>query len=282
MTAPPARRTGLVLALVGATSAVLVVGGTAVALLTRNSLDPQASTPSVSSSPATIGSSPTPSETPSGAGSSAAPAAVKPVTSAAQGAVVFHDEFNNQESGWSRRALPSGTKFGYAGGKYVVVAKGTLHHYAYAPYNDPVAQISVTADYVTSAAKAGGSGVGVSCDQGTGKAALLYEFMVYPGRQWFIEEVRGSIGSNPPTTVLKQGRATVKPGKISVTGACTTSVDGTRTVVTLFVNGAKVGQATSTVKPPPDGWLAGVDVASQGTKPQTVAVESVTVRDTNG
>jgi len=67
-----------------------------------------------------------------------------------------------------------------------------------------------------------------------------------------------------------------------VTGACTTSDDGGRTVVTLFVNGAKVGQATSTVKPPSDGWLAGVDVASQGSTAQTVAVETVTVRDTNG
>jgi hypothetical protein len=116
---------------------------------------------------------------------------VKPVTSASQGTVVFRDEFTNQSSGWSKRALPSGTTFGYVGGRYVVVAKGTLHHYAYAPYGDPVAQISVTADYVTSAAKAGGSGVGVSCDQGSGKAALLYEFMVYPGRQWFSKRYAG-------------------------------------------------------------------------------------------
>lgn len=280
--AAPVRRTGLILALVGTASAVLVVGGVAAAFLTRSSANPQASTSSAASSPATVGSSATPSETPSGTASTPAPTAVKPVTSASQGTVVFRDDFTDQTTGWSKRALPSGTTFGYVGGRYVVVAKGTLHHYAYAPFDQPVPQISVTADYVTSAARAGGSGVGVSCDQGSGKAALLYEFMVYPGRQWFIEEVRGSIGTNPPTTVLKQGRATVKHGKISVTGACTTSDDGARTVVTLFVNGAKVGQATSTVKPPSDGWLAGVDVASQGATAQTVAVETVTVRDTNG
>ena len=205
-----------------------------------------------------------------------------PVTAPAQGTVVYSDDFTDTGSGWGTLSLPSGTRFAYGSGRYVVVAKGDLHHYSYAPYGDPVAQISVTADYVTTTGTAGRSGVGVSCDQGKGKAALLYEFMVYPGKEWFIEEVRGSIGSDPPTTVLKHGHTSVKHGKISVTGACTTSANGSSTVATLFINGAKVGQVTSKRKPPADGWLAGIDVASLGTKPQTVAIETVTVRDTNG
>lgn len=276
--ASPARRTGLVLALVGAAAGVLVVGGVAAVVATRSSSTPTAT--ASTSAPPTSGSSPS-SPAPSSSSSSPATTGVKPVASARQGSVVYSDTFDNPASGWGKLALPSGTKFGYVDGQYVVVAKGNLHHYSYAPYSDPVPQISVTADYVTVAARAGGSGVGVSCDQGEGKATVLYEFMVYPGKQWFIEEVRGAISADPPTSVLAHGPAAVKPGKISVTGVCTTSADGRTTVATLFVNGRKLGQGRSTVKPPADGWFAGIDVASVGGKAQTVAVETLTVRDTN-
>jgi hypothetical protein len=266
---------------VAGVTALLVLGGTAAVLVTR-SMDAPSSRGSASAlASASTSSSQSPSSS-SSAAPSPQPTGVRPVTSATQGTVVYSDDFTDSASGWGTLSLPSGTRFAYSGGRYVVVAKGSLHHYSYAPYQDPVSQISVTAAYVVDAAKAGRSGVGVSCDQGEGKKALLYEFLVFPGGQWFIEEVRGAISTDPPTKILKQGPAGVKAGRISVTGVCTTSADGARTALALFINGRVVGRATSVLKVPGDGWLAGIDVASVAGKAQTVAIELVTVRDTNG
>lgn len=267
---------------------LLVLGGlalVALAVVAVGLLRGGGSTPATASLPTTT----TPPAAVPGAGDPTAPSAsASPtgghrgtaVTSATQGTVVFSDDFSSAGSGWPTRTLPSGTTFAYQHGRYVVVAKGALHHYAYAPYQDPVVHMSVTAHYVLDPSASGQSGVGVTCDQGSGAQALLYEFVVFPGHRWFIEQVRGSIATGSTPRVLAQGTTSAPRGRLTVTGTCVTRPDGKATALTLFVNGHKVRSVTSTRPAPADGWLGGLVVASTAGAPQRVAVDSVVLRDT--
>jgi hypothetical protein len=273
---PRPRRTGLVLGLVAGGLALVLVAVAAVAALR--------STGSSSPSAAASSSAPTdPTTTPTGTSSPASATPGPAVTSATQGVVAFSDSFASAGSGWTTESLPSGTKFSYAAGGYRVVAKGDLHHFAYAPFDQPIPRVAITAEFDTDARAAGQVGVGVSCDRRVGAESLRYEFLVFPGASWFIEEGQGSLGSGPANNLLKTGRTSVKPGAhVAVTGSCATAADGRSTELTLFVDGTRVAGLTSTTPVPASttGWVSDLVVGSLGTAARQVTATSFVVRDT--
>jgi len=238
-----------------------------------------------SASSVTSGRTATATSAPSRTGSPSSGATAGPVpqvTSSTQGTIVYSDDFTSAGSGWTTRKLPSGTTFSYGEGGYVVLAKGDLHHYAFSPFDNLLPQISVSGTFRTDASRPGDSGVGVTCDARAGVNSLFYEFLVVPGGRWFVEEGHGSIGSGSESTILEKGVAPVDAGATTtVTGACATSPDGSSTVLTLFVDGAKLAQVTSTTAFPTSvaGWSSDLVVFSAGTKPTTVVVTDFVLRD---
>jgi hypothetical protein len=211
---------------------------------------------------------------------SATPSPAGPLQ-ATSGAVVFSDDFHDSSSGWSTSTLPSGTSFAYRGGKYVVVAKGALHHYAESPYAQPHRQLiaSVTATQVAGAPD--GAGFGVTCRRGLGAQQVRYQFLVLTGGQFFIEGGTGPDSGTTAPVILKQGTSPVSPGAapLMVVGACMSERDGRTTRLVLFVNGTSVADVTDVRDLAANGWLGGLDVASRDPNPSTVTVTRFEERD---
>jgi hypothetical protein len=229
------------------------------------------------------GATPSSTAAPVSPGSSAGGQPVVPVTAADQGTVVFSDDFTQAGSGWTTKTLASGTTFRYGANGYVVVAQGDLHHYAYAPYDKPIRQLSASGTYITDAALPGQSGAGVTCDARAGARSVFFEFLVLPGRTWLIEEGHGAIGGESTIDVLKQGTSPVKAGAtMTVTGSCATSPDGSSTDLTMFIDGRLVARVTSTTPLPAgvDGWQSDLLVSSYGTSSTTVVATKYVLRDT--
>lgn len=281
---PSSRRSAAtVVGIVAGAAALLLVGVGAVVLLVRSGGG--SSTASTSTSPAaSAASSSSPSaasSSPSGSSPSASP--VPAVTSSTQGVEVYGDDFASSGSGWTTEKLPSGTTFAYGKDGYVVVAKGELHHYAYAPYEKEIRAISISTTVRTDKAHPGKSGAGVGCDATNGTDGLYYEFFVVPGEGWAIEQGTGLIGGKTKSVLVKTGPTKVRPGDtMTVTGACTPQADGRTTVLTMFVDGERVASVTSTTPMPArtTGWLADLVVTSYGSTASTVVVRDFVVRDT--
>jgi hypothetical protein len=198
-----------------------------------------------------------------------------------RGSVVFNDDFQDPGSGWPTQPLPSGTSFNYGPGGYVVVADGTLHHIAYAPYTEPVAQLSMTAIATQTANAPQGAGFGVLCGRGTGATAVEYEFLVLGGSRWFVERHDGSLAAGTGH-LIKEGTSPLSPGSapVTVTAMCATGTDGQTSRLALFVNGFQVADVSDTASVFTDaGWFGGVDVASQATRSSTVTLSHYEERD---
>jgi hypothetical protein len=200
---------------------------------------------------------------------------------ATSGALVFTDEFHDPSSGWTTEPLASGTTFAYSGGEYVVVAKGSLHHFSGAPYDVPLAELSMSVTATQSSDAPEGAGFGVTCAQGSGAQHIRYQFLVVLGGLFFIERKIGPDGGNVGPTVVKQGTSSASPGSTPMTlvGDCITAADGQSTRLVLFIDGTMTADVTDTASVPSDGWLGGLDVSSIDTNPSTVSVTKFEERD---
>jgi hypothetical protein len=200
---------------------------------------------------------------------------------ATSGAVVFSDDFHESSSGWSTATLPSGTVLSYKGGKYVILAKGDLHHYAESPYQQARRQLTASVTGTQSDGAPDGAGFGVTCRRGLGAQQVRYQFLVLTGGQFFVEAGTGADSSTTIPAILKQGTSPVSPGSASITvvGACMSETDGKTTRLVLFVNGTSVADLTDVQNLSGNGWLSGIDVASRGTSPSTVTVTRFEERD---
>ena len=87
--------------------------------------------------------------------------ATSPLT-AVQGQVVFSDNFRDPGSGWTTLTLSSGTTFAYTPCGYVIAARESLHHMAYTPYDEPLAQLSMAVTGEQSAGAPVGAGFGAT------------------------------------------------------------------------------------------------------------------------
>ena len=210
---------------------------------------------------------------------------LRPVTAstavtASRGAVVYSDDFRNASSGWTTETLPSGTTFSYTPAGYVIVAKGTVDHFATAPYETPLQQmaISVTATQSTDAPI--GAGYGVSCWRGAGTSELRYDFVVTTAGAWQVFRRDGGIPSTP--AILKQGKTSVKLGSkpLAVQGMCATLADLHSTRLVFFAGAQKIADFTDLATTLPDaGWLPDLIVTSEDIHASVVTATRFEVRD---
>ncbi|HLZ94150.1 MAG TPA: hypothetical protein VKT20_02330 [Candidatus Dormibacteraeota bacterium] len=201
--------------------------------------------------------------------------------SADRGAVVFADDFHDPTSGWNAATLPSGTSFGYALGGYVVTGKGTLHHFAEAPFQDALSQLSMAVTATQTANAPPGAGFGVTCWRGDGDARVRYEFVVLAPGTWYLERDGGVATLSSRGVVLDKGTAHAGPGAspITIVGMCV-SIDSVSTRLALFVNGKKMVDRVDRSAGASDlGWLSGLDVSSRDAGDSSVMVTRFEVRD---
>jgi hypothetical protein len=199
---------------------------------------------------------------------------------AGRGTVVFSDDFRNASSGWTTETLPSGTTFSYKAAGYVIVAKGTVDHFATAPYEMPLQQmaISVTATQSTDAPI--GAGYGVSCWRGAGKSELRYDFVITTAGEWQVSRRDGGIPTQP--AILKRGKASVTLGSTSlaVLGMCATLADRHSIRLVLFAGQQKLADITDRATAMPDaGWLPDLMVTSEDLHSSIVTATRFEVRD---
>jgi hypothetical protein len=200
---------------------------------------------------------------------------------AGRGAVVFADDFQDPQSGWNSAVLPSGTRFAYALGGYLVAGKGTLHHFAEAPFRTSLPQLgmSITATQTTGAPA--GAGFGVTCWRGVGADRMRYEFVLLAPGTWYIERDGGVDTLTSRGIVLQKGTAAVGPGAspITIVGMCAT-LDGKSTRLALFINGSKmVDEIDTPGGPATGGWLSALDVSSRDAGDSAVTVRQFEDRD---
>jgi hypothetical protein len=178
--------------------------------------------------------------------SAVAAAAPRPSPSAvtAPGALVYSDDFANPGSGWVPDAgqAGAGTADLAADGYHVVALQpqNVLNTFSVAsPDTSRLASMAAVADG-TLLAGAPADGWGVRCDQG-GRAGLRYTFEFHGDGSWVIFRIddRGSAAlAQGASQAIRTGRAVN-----SVRGDCTELPTGA-TRLTMWVNGAQVGQAT--------------------------------------
>jgi hypothetical protein len=194
--------------------------------------------------------------------------------------VVFSDDFHDSSSGWTTDSLPSGTSFKYTPDGYVVVGKGTLDHFAGAPYSTPVAQVAISVKATQSADAPVAAGYGVSCWRGVDSAELRYDFIVSTAGDWTVDRRDGGVLTRP--LVLKQGTSSVVLGATPVTveGMCATMPDQHGVRLLLFAGTQKIADFTDSATTLPDsGWQADLMLTSSAIHDSTVTVTHFEVRD---
>jgi hypothetical protein len=197
-----------------------------------------------------------------------------------RGKVVFSDGFRDSSSGWTTDALPSGTSFKYTADGYVVVARGTLDHFAGAPYQVQVPQIAISVTATQSADAPVGAGYGVSCWRGTDTSELRYDFIVTTAGDWAIDRRDRGVLTKP--LILKQGTssATLGTTPVAVEGMCATMSDQQGIRLMLFAGTQKIADITDGATTLPDtGWQADLVVTSSAIHDSTVTVTHFEVRD---
>ena len=198
-----------------------------------------------------------------------------------RGAVVFADDFHDPGSGWNSGVLASGTSFGYAAGGYLIAGRGTLHHFAEAPFRVALDQLSVAATGTQTEGAPDGAGFGVTCWRGDGAGRVRYEFVLLAPSTWYLERDGGVDTLTDRGVVLRKGDARIAPGSkpITLVGVCA-SLDATSTRVALFVDGLKmVDQIDRAGGPGGGGWLSGLDVSSREAGDSAVTVVRFEDRD---
>jgi hypothetical protein len=208
------------------------------------------------------------------------PVTATTTVTASLGAVVFSDDFRNASSGWTTETLPSGTTFSYTAAGYVIVAKGSVDHFATAPYDTPVQQLAISVTATQSTDAPVGAGYGVSCWRGAGTSELRYDFVVTTAGSWQVDRRDGGIAAKP--AILKQGKASVKVGSkpLAVQGICATLADLHSTRLVFFAGSLKIADFTDPDTNMPDaGWLSDLIFTSEDIHPSIVTATRFEVRN---
>jgi hypothetical protein len=214
------------------------------------------------------------------------PTPVGPLTAssavnATRGSVVYSDDFHDSASGWTTQTLPSGTTFTYTAGGYVIVAKGTLDHFATSPYTKPVQQVAIWVMASQAADAPVGAGYGVSCWRGTNAAEIRYDFIVTTGGDWAVDRRDGGVAPSTPL-ILKHGKSSAPLGStpLAIQGMCATLADQHTIRLILFAGKQSLADFTDSATTLPDaGWFADLMVTSEAIRPTTVTATRFEVRD---
>jgi hypothetical protein len=210
----------------------------------------------------------------------AGPMTASTAATANRGTVVYSDDFHDSTSGWTTETLPSGTTFSYSPAGYVVVAKGTLNHFATSPYDTPVQQVAIAVTATQSSDAPSGAGYGVSCWRGTDTAELRYDFIVTTAGDWEVDRIDGGLTSAPQ--VLKSGTSSFSLGStpLMIHGMCATLSDLRTTRLVLFLGTQEIADFTDTANAMPDaGWQSDLIVSSDTVRTSTVTATLFEVRD---
>jgi hypothetical protein len=185
--------------------------------------------------------------------------------------LVFADDFQGSNSGWYVGDYLGATyKYSTAGyqisgvSRYSVI--GTVRG-DYAPYNQPLAGLSMTS---TASVAPGGdplSGIGVTCDRGKDPLRVRYEFWLTTDGYWSVERRAGDLDA-PEADILpvdlRLGRVGdgAGPTPVTLTASCQTGSDQQTTRLAFIVAGAQVADFTDTFSDfPGSGWYASVGAA---------------------
>jgi hypothetical protein len=200
--------------------------------------------------------------------------------SALRGTIVFADDFRDPHSGWNAGVLPSGTSFAYASGGYLITGKGTLHHFAEAPFRTGVRQLGMSVTATQTHRAPAGAGFGVTCWRGDGDSRVRYEFVVLSPGTWYLERDGGVDTLTSRGVVLQKGVAPVAPGAspITIVGMCLT-LDDQSTRLALFVDGSKMVDRVEKAGGSQGAWLSGLDVSSRDAGDSAVMVTRFEDRD---
>jgi hypothetical protein len=208
------------------------------------------------------------------------PVVASTLLTSTSGKTVFSDDFHDPSSGWTTAALPSGTTFKYAPGGYVIVAKGTLDHFATSPYSAQVAQIAISVTATQSTDAPLGAGYGVSCWRGTGTAELRYDFVMTSAGRWSVDRRDGGVQTRP--LILKQGASSATLGStpLAIEGMCATLADGQTVRLLMFAGKAKIVDIADSANAMPDiGWQSDLMLTSSEIQDSTVTATRFEVRD---
>jgi hypothetical protein len=268
---------------VALSAVALVAGLVAVGVALSGGSSPGLATPNFAGSPTSVSSPPdTRPPGPSQPEMLGALPGASGVIAPDQGTLAFSDQFSDPNSGWTTSELASGTTFAYVGGRYVVTAKGSLHHLAVSPYEVPIAKLSVRVKATQSPGAPPGAGFGVLCAEGGDlQTSLRYEFLALTTGDWVIERRDG----NSQPAVLGRGETSATPGDtpMTVEGVCNTLSDGRTTRLLMFVDGHRVADTKDSIGLiDGQGWAGGIDVASQSKAASAVSVSDFEERDLSG
>jgi hypothetical protein len=198
--------------------------------------------------------------------------------SQSMGAVVYSSTFGSNQN-WNSGNLNANTTATLSNGKYVVNASEDIHHPLLTPYSVPHPGISVEA--VATAFPRTNVSMGVGCQSAAGiQPALVYQFVVYPNGQWYIEEARISGAVETLTSGYTFPLATTATVQLTcVVTNMTSNKDTTQLVA--YVNGTRVGSIGDQIGPPViNEYIPILMVGSFGPEVH-LAFSKVTVRSIN-
>lgn len=198
-----------------------------------------------------------------------------------QGSLVFSDDFNDSQSGWSTDHIAdfsaSFTKDGYK-----IVTRRFVDHQVQAPYTQPKDQLSISLTAIESLDSPVGSGFGTGCSRGSSESTVNYDFTVDMGGTWSLYKHDTRPGATTTTVLLKKGTspATIGGKSVTVELMCATLADGATTRLVTFVDGSQVADLTDVVPDLPRiGWLGWVDVLGEDSGWTTVTASHFEERD---
>jgi len=220
---------------------------------------------------------------------STTPGSVVPVTASSPltpglGRLVFSDDFHDANSGWSVGTLASGTVYSYSSAGYVVVAKGTLFHFARAPYDLPLSQISMSMTATQADGAPDGTGFGLTCKTGLDASQVRYDFFVIGPGAWQVYRSDGPDIVTNLSSLLRAGSARTAPGRtpVTVVGICATLPDSHTMRLALFIDGVLAVDLSDQLREAPPGWTGGLAFDSDASRPTTDTVTAFALSDISG
>jgi hypothetical protein len=202
----------------------------------------------------------------------------RPAVREAAGTLVYSSEFAPAD-GWDTGAVAAQARASLVPGGYLVVGGGNSRHLLLSPYRTRLPAVTVSTEVRTF--PTANVSFGVGCRAQPTPHSYGYLFVIYPDRDWFLEE-DPPVG---PVRILTRGTAEVPPPGIEfVALSCVQPAAGSTagTRLTGFVNGPRVVEITAPKRPLNSvGWTPLLVVGSFGPS-VSVTFRSFSVRDLAG
>ena len=194
------------------------------------------------------------------------------------GTVVYSSNFASDQH-WPTGSLNANTSASLSNGEYVVHAWTYIHHPLLTPYSVSHPGISVEAKITDFSSD--NVSMGVGCQSAAGvQPALVYQLVVYPNGQWYIEEAR--VPGAVETLASGYTSALATTGTVQLTCVITdTTANEETTQLVAYVNDTRVGGiGDQIVGQVVGGYIPILLVGSYGPRVQ-VAFNQISVRSIN-